>query len=214
MTRLRPLLLLLVALPLLLAACASDGRALRPPAPGQTLPATVPSTTAPVGPGTKDDAVIGTVAPDHMLLTSSAFADGATIPVAFTCDSSPSAPSPPLAWTGIPTGTKELALTVVDPDAGGFVHWTVAGIDPSVRETAQGFAPVGGIQLTNGAGQPGWTPPCPPAGTKAHRYVFTLYALGQASGVTATTPTSDALASFSANAFDTAVLAATYTRAG
>ena len=35
----------------------------------------------------------------------------------------------------------------------------------------------GAVQVKTDFGRPGWGGPCPPAGDKAHRYVFTLYAL-------------------------------------
>jgi Raf kinase inhibitor-like YbhB/YbcL family protein len=202
--RLAPLALLVV----LLAACADDGRTLQSPPPGATAPP-APVTTVAVGSGSGDNPVIQTV--PGLLLASSAFANGAAIPVEFTCDT-PGAPSPPLAWTGVPDGTAEVAITVVDPDAGGFVHWFVAGISPSVRAIGQGSVPEGAIELVNGAGTAGWTPPCPPHGAKAHRYVFTVYALGKASGLAASTPTSDALATLSSDAFDVVNLAGTYQR--
>jgi phosphatidylethanolamine-binding protein (PEBP) family uncharacterized protein len=41
-------------------------------------------------------------------VTSAAFAEGEMIPKKYTCDG-PDV-SPPLAWTGIPEGTKSIAL--------------------------------------------------------------------------------------------------------
>ena len=208
MRRLAPRALLLVAL-LVVAACADDGRALRAPKPDATVPPG-PSTTTAAGSGSGDNAVIQTAKPG-LLLASSAFANGEAIPVAFTCDTA-GAPSPPLAWTGVPDGTAEMAITVVDPDAGGFVHWFVAGISPSVRAIGQGSLPDGAVELANSAGTTGWTPPCPPQGAKAHRYIFTIYALGEASGLAPATPASDALATLDTDAFDVVSLAATYQR--
>jgi len=48
-------------------------------------------------------------------ITSSAFADNAAIPAKYTCEGDDI--SPPLAWSGVPDGTKSLALIVDDPDA-------------------------------------------------------------------------------------------------
>jgi Raf kinase inhibitor-like YbhB/YbcL family protein len=211
--RLAPLALLLVLLGA--AACADDGRALRAPTPGATAPPG-PGTTTAVGSGSGSGSTSGSDNPiiqsvPGLLLASSAFANGAAIPTAFTCDT-PDAPSPPLAWTGVPQGTAEVAITVVDPDAGGFVHWFVAGISPSVRALGQGSVPDGAVQLVNGAGTAGWTPPCPPRGASAHRYIFTIYALSKASGLAASTPTADALAALSADASDVVSLAGTYQR--
>jgi Raf kinase inhibitor-like YbhB/YbcL family protein len=111
-------------------------------------------------------------------LTSPAFGDGAAIPEQFTCDGA--GVSPPLEWAGFPEGTRELALTVDDPDApsGNFVHWVAWGIDPDAGSLAEGAVPEGMVQGVNGAGEAGYSGPCPPAGP-AHRYVFTLYAVSQ-----------------------------------
>ena len=58
-------------------------------------------------------------------LTSTAFTDGAAIPVKHTCDGVDV--SPPLAWSGAPAGTRSFALIADDPDApaGSWVHWVV-----------------------------------------------------------------------------------------
>ena len=50
-----------------------------------------------------------------MMLTSSAFTDGGTIPKRYTCEGQDAAP--PLTWAGGPAGTKSFALIVDDPDA-------------------------------------------------------------------------------------------------
>jgi Raf kinase inhibitor-like YbhB/YbcL family protein len=122
-------------------------------------------------------------APDTIGLTSPAFADGAAIPKKFTCDGEGVAPA--LVWNDVPADATELALVVEDPDAPGgtFVHWTAYGMPAQPR----GIVPEGAKLLAgagqgeNSAGKTGWTPPCPPDGT--HHYVFTLYALGTASGL-------------------------------
>ena len=108
-------------------------------------------------------------------LTSPAFANGGTLPVRFTC--SGKGVSPPLAWSGVPHGARELALVVEDPDAGRFVHWTVLGIAPSSRGIAEVAVPHGVVQPANSFGDHGWGAACPPKGAGPHRYVFALYAL-------------------------------------
>jgi Raf kinase inhibitor-like YbhB/YbcL family protein len=116
-------------------------------------------------------------------LTSTAFAPGGSIPLEHTCDGA--GVSPPLAWGSVPESTVELAIVVTDPDADGFVHWVLAGLDPSVQAIALGVVPDGAIQAKNDADTVGWTGPCPPKAAEAHAYVFTLYALTAPSGVTA-----------------------------
>jgi Raf kinase inhibitor-like YbhB/YbcL family protein len=120
-------------------------------------------------------------APAAMTLTSRSFANAGTIPKRFTCDGADE--SPALAWTGVPAAAKELALVVDDPDAGHYVHWTVAGIPPSVNGVAEGSEPDGGEELANSAGKHAWTGPCPPKGDGVHEYVFAVYALDAPLGV-------------------------------
>ena len=95
--------------------------------------------------------------------------------------------SPELKWTGAPAATKSFALTVFDPDAptgSGWWHWVVVDIPATMTELPRGWgksgtaSPGGGARQTGtDFGTPGYGGPCPPAGDKAHRYVFTVYAL-------------------------------------
>ena len=103
-------------------------------------------------------------APATISLTSTAFADGGTIPVEYTCDGDNR--PPPLAWTAAPAGTDHLRLDVFDPDApgGGFVHWKVDSLPASATSVP--------------AGTEGWRGPCPPKGADPHHYVFTVTAVG------------------------------------
>jgi Raf kinase inhibitor-like YbhB/YbcL family protein len=116
-------------------------------------------------------------APDRIRLTSPAFADGAAIPRSSTCDGDNV--SPPLRWTGAPAATRSLALLLEDPDApsGTFVHWTLFGLPPMTTSLTEGKAPAVAQQGENSFGNRGYSGPCPPKGDRAHRYVFTLYAL-------------------------------------
>ena len=111
-----------------------------------------------------------------MIVTSSAFTDGGTIPRGYTCDGADV--SPPLAFADLPGGTRSLALLVEDPDAprGTFVHWVAWGIDPARASLAEGEQPTG--TGTNDFRRAGYGGPCPPRGP-AHRYVFTAFALSR-----------------------------------
>ena len=106
-------------------------------------------------------------------ISSPAFADGAPIPVQYTCKGANIAP--PLTWSA-PLGA---ALVVDDPDAVGglYIHWIVVGIPQGPGSTADGQTPAGGSSLPNSGGQAGYSGPCPPAGTGVHHYRFTLYQL-------------------------------------
>jgi Raf kinase inhibitor-like YbhB/YbcL family protein len=118
-----------------------------------TLPTESPSTTA---------------RPETILVTSPAIPEGGRIPPRHTCAGADT--SPALAWRNVPAGTRSLALVVDDPDAGGFLHWVVAGIDPRAPGVAEGAVPRAGRALRP------WSGPCPPSGT--HTYQFTVYAIG------------------------------------
>jgi Raf kinase inhibitor-like YbhB/YbcL family protein len=109
-------------------------------------------------------------------LSSSAFKHGAAVPRRHTCDGEDV--SPALAWSGVPEGTRSLALVVDDPDAPGrtFLHWLAWGLEPEAGSLGEGeAAPVEG---TNDFGSTGYRGPCPPPGHGPHRYFFRLHALG------------------------------------
>ncbi len=124
-------------------------------------------------------------------LESQAFADGAAIPADHTADGRNV--SPPLRWTGVPAGTKELVLVVTDedfvwtvPSEVPLMHWVIFGIKPGVRELAAGMptqeilsAPAdlaGAFQAHTTFDVTGYRGPQPPPGP-AHRYRFRLLAL-------------------------------------
>lgn len=115
------------------------------------------------------------------VLRSSAFAPQGKIPRAYTCEGRDL--SPPLAWSGMPAGTKAFALTVVDPDAPDpaaprmtWVHWVVYDIPAGATGIPEGGPlPAGAREGRNDWKRTGWGGPCPPIGR--HRYIFTLYAL-------------------------------------
>lgn len=116
-------------------------------------------------------------------LRSPAFSDHAPIPARYSRDGENV--SPPLEWTGVPDGTAELALICEDPDAPGgtFVHWVVAGIDPSLGGVGEGEVPPGAVEGANDYGGDGYGGPQPPVGDDAHRYFFRLFALSEPLGL-------------------------------
>jgi len=112
--------------------------------------------------------------------------------------------SPPLNWNGAPEGTKSFALACVDPDVPMeeewfpykenikvgmlpgdlFIHWLVCDIPASATAVIEGASP---DKLPTGAKEiaTSYTPfgingcggMAPPKGHKAHKYIFTIYAL-------------------------------------
>lgn len=117
-----------------------------------------------------------------MQLTVSAFALGAPIPLRNTCDAENV--SPALAWSGVPTGARSLAIVVDDPDAPGgtWVHWLAWGLPPTSAGLPEGVPAdtPSPVQGTTSFKSVGWGGPCPPKGHGAHRYFFRLYALDTA----------------------------------
>ena len=116
-----------------------------------------------------------------IVLTSPAFADGSAIPTQYTCDGQEDL-SPPLQWSGVPEGTRSIALISDDPDAprGTWVHWVLYSIPSDVTELAEGVAstdvlPNGAKHGKNDFGRRNYGGPCPPSGN--HRYFFKVYAL-------------------------------------
>jgi Raf kinase inhibitor-like YbhB/YbcL family protein len=124
-----------------------------------------------------------------LTVTSTAFAEGGTIPAAFTCAGA--GRRPPLAWTGDSGGARALAVVVDDPDApkGDFYHWVVVDL-PAGTTSIGDSVPGAAHELENSAGGTGWTPPCPPSGT--HHYRFTVYGLSAATGLTGAASPSEA----------------------
>jgi len=119
----------------------------------------------------------------HFTLSSSSYTHDGSIPARFTCDGEDV--SPPLAWSGAPTGTKSFALILDDPDAPDpaaprmtWVHWMLYDIPASVHSLPEGGSkhlPPGAREGLNDWKQTGFRGPCPPMGR--HRYFHKLYAL-------------------------------------
>jgi Raf kinase inhibitor-like YbhB/YbcL family protein len=167
------------------AACGNDneGRRLAKPSADQTTTSSTDQTSdsgAAAGTGNGNGVTVTTRAA-ALTLSSTAFANNAMIPIDFTCRGADK--SPPLQWAGIPDGTKEIAVVVRDVSIGGFVHWVITKMDPTLGGIAESTPPSGAVQANNAIGRPGYAGPCPPSGT--HHYEFRVYALSQPSGVTA-----------------------------
>lgn len=114
-------------------------------------------------------------AQSQLTVTSPSFSANGMIPAKYTCQGQQV--SPPLQVTGMPSGTKSLAIILHDPDApmpGGFTHWVIWNL-PTDGNIAEGFK--GAEQGLNGGKQPGYTGMCPPSGV--HHYHFMVYALDE-----------------------------------
>jgi Raf kinase inhibitor-like YbhB/YbcL family protein len=112
--------------------------------------------------------------------------NGATIPQKHTGEG-PNV-SPALRWSGVPPGTRQLALICDDPDAPRaepWVHWVLYGLPPTIDGLSEGLATDVTLETpparqgVNDSGRTGYSGPLPPRGHGRHRYFFRLYALGE-----------------------------------
>src|SRR5712692_6995789 len=149
-------------------------------------------------------------------LTSTAFKDGTAIPVKHTCDGADV--SPPLAWSGAPSGAAAFALIMDDPDApaGTWVHWVLYDLPARSSALAENVAKTetlkdGAVQGRNDFRNTGYGGPCPPPG-KAHRYFFKLYALDAPLGLKPGATKQDVERAIQGHVLATAQLMGTYAR--
>ena len=119
-----------------------------------------------------------------MTLNSPAFKQDGQIPSKYTCEGDDI--SPPLAWMGVPQGTKSLVLIIDDPDAPDpkapqlvWVHWVVYNIPPATKSLPENAGkaglPEGTVVGLTDFKKAEYGGPCPPIGR--HRYFHKLYAL-------------------------------------
>jgi Raf kinase inhibitor-like YbhB/YbcL family protein len=117
--------------------------------------------------------------PQVMTVTSPEFGPGVPIPHQYTCFAR-HPQTPPLSWTGAPSGTRSLALVMDDgPAISGapitpYVYWIVFNINPAMPDIQAGRPPPGALEADNSKGTVGYSPPCP---AHFHQYRFTVYAL-------------------------------------
>lgn len=117
---------------------------------------------------------------------SSAFGHMDAIPPQYTADGA--GLSPPLTWSGVPDGARQVLLIVEDADSPTphpLVHAIAimpgtdatlgSGALPSADHEGAGGIPTG----LNSYLQHRWLAPDPPPAHGAHRYVFQVFALGE-----------------------------------
>jgi Raf kinase inhibitor-like YbhB/YbcL family protein len=188
-----------VATVTVLGACdTGDGKTLQPydaaDYPSQTSPPTSVTESFDVsGAGMETPTLAPVTVPAGSTESFAVFAPwqaGAMIDVRNTCDGANIAPA--LSWGSVPTGTREIAVALVDDSAVSegqpFVHWVIAGIDPGEIALVEGDVPSGATQALNFFGDVGYGGPCPPPGDDPHLYRLTAYALSAPSGVSDGTP--------------------------
>jgi Raf kinase inhibitor-like YbhB/YbcL family protein len=155
-----------------------------------------------------------------LTITSPAFAAGGSIPEEYTGEGRDA--SPPLAWAGVPAGTKSLALVVDDPDAPDpaapkrvWVHWVLYDLPPAAAGLPAGVAPAalpaGAREGKNDWGRTGYGGPMPPVGR--HRYFFKLYALDAVLGDLGAPTKADLLKAMGGHVLEQAEVIGTYQKA-
>jgi len=134
----------------------------------------------------------------QIAVTSLAFIDHAPIPERYTADGA--GVSPPLQWSGVPSGAQSLVVIVEDADAPTpqpLVHAIVVDLAPEDGALAEAALPSkehegSGVRTgRNSMLQAAWLPPDPPPGHGVHRYAFQGFAL--AGGEFEGTPGRDAV---------------------
>jgi Raf kinase inhibitor-like YbhB/YbcL family protein len=132
---------------------------------------------------------LGAAHADVLVLTSPAIPDNGTLAIKNACSDKQRSPncvgentSPPLAWSGVPEGTKSFALLLFDPEGrapAGVSHMVLYGIPASVTGFAEGELSQPSDKFVGGKSTMGkavyWGPGTPP-NTDWHHYTWTLIA--------------------------------------
>jgi Raf kinase inhibitor-like YbhB/YbcL family protein len=126
-------------------------------------------------------------AAERLVVTSTAFAAGAPIPIKYSDYGERM--SPPLAWSGQPSKTETFAVVVEDPDAKApaptpYVHWVIFNIPKHVTSLPEAVPTSTQLRDFESARQGrtsrntvGYFGPRPPAGDAPHHYHFQVFAL-------------------------------------
>lgn len=132
--------------------------------------------------------------------------------------------SPPLTWSGLPAGAKEIAVVCEDSDAGNpppFVHWVIYKIPATASGLPEGIpidpaAPMpaaiaGALQGVSGFRRAIYRGPAPPSGNP-HHYHFVVYAIDADLGLKPGLSRAELLAAISGHVIGQGEIVATYER--
>ncbi len=163
---------------------------------------------------------IAASAPESIQVTSTAFLDGAAMPVRYTADGDKL--SPPLAWSGVPDGAQGIILVIEDPDAPAptpLVHtlaWALEGRDGELAEGALKSPGSGGEAISLGRNSflgAEYLPPDPPPGHGPHRYCVQVFALDAAPTLSGSPIRTQVAHAMKGHVIARGLLVATYERA-
>lgn len=153
------------------------GKGDRPPPP----PPDRPDARGPGGPG--GSAYVPNPAANYpprrsgnFRLRSPVVAEGGALPVEFTGDGS--GVSPPLEWTGAPSGTKSFAVIMHHIPGPGDMkwYWTLYNLPATVQSLPKNTQGIGTLGNSSVNHRPGYAPPHS-KGPGAKTYILTVYAL-------------------------------------
>ncbi|OBH05581.1 phosphatidylethanolamine-binding protein [Mycobacterium sp. E2699] len=131
-------------------------------------------------------------APESLIVSSTAFADGGAMPRATAGKGVGDNASPPLRWNGLPPGARQLVLIIDDVDVPlprPLLH-TIAVLEPTLDGLAPGSLRPGtaGIRFIRAdLGRRGYAGPRPIPGHGPHRYRFQVFAIDERVSDTVTT---------------------------
>jgi Raf kinase inhibitor-like YbhB/YbcL family protein len=122
--------------------------------------------------------------------------------------------SPALEWSGVPEEAAELAVLYEDPDAprGIFIHWVLAGLQPTAIGLAEGEHPAAAVEGRNDFGEEGYSGPMPPLGDGPHRYLFRVFAASAPLGLVAGASADDLRRALEGKELASGTLIGTYQR--
>jgi len=123
---------------------------------------------------------------NSIVLTSKAFSQGQPLPQRYTADGANV--SPPLNWSNLPSGTKEVVIMMEDPDGtgGNFSHWILYGLSPDVTSLPEEIPAKPEVdqpkarQGRNSMMMNGYLGPAPVPGSGIHHYTFRIFAMDKA----------------------------------